>query len=209
VSETAAPMLAAGPRCDHSPACRRTTSRAKKEPRRNRWICRAQAKRIILNTEEPMRASNAATAIVRALIAAIPDDRLRELFIELALTHAGLQIQQREPLPTTDVGADPTRPGTVDASFDACPSEHSSVAGVPPRPNQPKRKAPTATATAASTPCQRKRCGSTPGNSSPGSRGAPSCASSVSPMAPPRSLSATSPCRPASAPRPRPDSSHL
>jgi hypothetical protein len=62
-------MLAAGPRCDHSPACRRTTSRAKKEPRRNRWICRAQAKRIILNTEEPMRASNAATAIVRALIA--------------------------------------------------------------------------------------------------------------------------------------------
>jgi hypothetical protein len=74
------------------PACPRSLLRGKEEAPQNSVSCGAKkltsrfGQRIILNTEEPMRSTSAVTATLRALIAAIPDDRLRELFVELALT---------------------------------------------------------------------------------------------------------------------------
>ena len=54
--------------------------------------------RITLSREELMRPTTAADATVRTLINAIPDNRLRELFLELALAAIAVPAV-KEPKP--------------------------------------------------------------------------------------------------------------
>ena len=115
-----------------------------------------------------MRANNALHATARALIAAIPDDRLRELFVELALS----TLVGNSTARAADNGRRGRRPHTAgngrrrrrrqavseNTPAPLCGQDQTSRSGRDPRQRHRQRQRQRQRRVA--TPCHRKRCGS-------------------------------------------------
>jgi hypothetical protein len=170
-----------------------------------------------------MRPNPAAADTIRTLIAAVPDDRLRELFLELAL--AALAVPSvEEPKPAPRNGRRRRNRGKgwrrgkskhkLDrhsrAYLDALNAkrreerrlarEAGQAAPVRPSAAAANRRATAPRLTATARPSPPRRCGSTPASSSRGSPGVRCRANSASATEPPSLPTATSPCRQTSVP---------
>jgi hypothetical protein len=147
-----------------------------------------------------MRPTIAADATVRALIAAVPDDRLRELFLELALAALAIPAVE-EPKPAARNGRHRRGKGwrhgkgrhkidrrrrtyldALNASAASSVASHVKRRRLLARPNDAaaNRRATAPRLTATARPSPPWRCGNKPASSSRGSPGAPSRANSAS-----------------------------
>ena len=200
--------------------------RGKERAPRVRWDRGAKrqeesAERITLSREESMRPTAAAADTIRTLIAAVPDDRLRDSFSTsrsppspflLPMCQSPLRNGRRRrgrgKAPVTARASTRSTAAAVPISTRSTPSAGRSDAPRAARPPAtPQAPRPQTEGQRRRRPRQRRRyglrrqpCGSTPRNWSPSSPGGRWCASSASAKEPLDSLTIIWPCQQTSVP---------